>query len=214
MANRLQEPDRTIAFSDGVVAVAITALVLPLLDTDLGKFTTWGDFWAQTGDQLSACLLSFFLVAIYWLVHHRVWADVRAVSTRLMWLNLLWLLGIVILPFATVGISETGSNFPSVGMQFYAVDLFVVSFTMGLMVYLITNDGQLRHHGVQPVSMAWSMRYTFWWGLVVLGCFVNAERYGQWLLTWSWLPMVALGLADRARASRAPASTPVGDSAG
>ena len=109
--------DRAKAFIDAVVAIALTLLILPLLDaiTSLahlppdrlpGAAKWFGDNWLL----LLAFLISFALIATFWLNHHRMYAGVRRVSTALLWLNVAWLLTIVWLPVATAMISILDSD--------------------------------------------------------------------------------------------------------
>lgn len=200
----VREPGRAAAFSDAVVAVAMTALVLPLLDIDFSSVSTLGQLWSAFGDQFSAFLLSFFIIAIYWMVHHKVWFVVRTVTPLLLWLNLLWLLGILLIPFASITIYET-EGFPTLGFQLYSAVVFYVSLTLGLMIYLIMSRSELNVGGVVAPPWWYALRFAFWWLLVFLACLVNAEGLGQYLLEWSAIPMIVLGTWQPASVKRAAA---------
>lgn len=96
--------DRLVAFTDAVVAIAITLLVLPLVDlvaegtrAHLTPQQVVGDnFW-----QLFSFVLSFVVIARLWLGHHSLFEMIRSYNRPLVLLNLLWLLSIVLLPFPT-----------------------------------------------------------------------------------------------------------------
>ncbi|HVX08782.1 TMEM175 family protein [Humibacter sp.] len=100
--------DRAKAFVDAVVAIALTLLILPLLDslTELtrpgGESEASASSWFA-GNQflLLSFLISFGVIAMFWINHHRMYARVRLVTTGLLWLNVAWLLTIVWLPVAT-----------------------------------------------------------------------------------------------------------------
>jgi uncharacterized membrane protein len=91
---------RLEAFSDGVFAVAITLLALdltvegpghgPLLDQLSGK---WPAFLAY--------LISFFMIGIVWVNHHALVRSITKVDRLLLFLNLVLLLFVVLIPFAT-----------------------------------------------------------------------------------------------------------------
>jgi len=189
---KLPGADRLTAFSDGVVAVAITALVLPLLDIDVSSTSTMSGLWDQYGEQFAAFLLSFFVTAMFWAIHHKVFAVVRGVSPALLWTNMLWLLGIVLIPFGTVLLySEHGV--PVLGFKIYTGMMLFTSLLLGLMFYFITNKSELNDGTVVPQPMWYAQRFSMWWALVFGACLVDAAGIGNTLLDFSGLAMFALG---------------------
>lgn len=92
---------RIIGFSDGVVAIAITLLILPLVDEATTIDTDAWTFVLQHGFQFFAFLLSFAVIGRFWLVHHEIYERAIGYNAALLWANLLWLLTIVFLPFPT-----------------------------------------------------------------------------------------------------------------
>jgi uncharacterized membrane protein len=190
---RERDPGRAAAFTDAVVAVAMTALVLPLLDMDVSGDSTFRSLWGEYGGQFLSMLLSFVIIAIYWMVHHKVWFSVRTVTSGFLWLNIAWLLGIVLIPFGTVLLYEI-DGFPTVGFQIYTALVFYTSLTLGLIVYLITNRRSINVGGVVPQPLWYSLRFSIWWAVVFSACLMDAEGLGQYLLNASALPMIALGM--------------------
>jgi uncharacterized membrane protein len=91
---------RIMAFTDGVMAVAITLLVL-----NLEAPTVPGDDLDEAlvdlFPSLIAYLLAFALVGRFWVLHHRLFETLRRFDDRLMLLNLTFLALIVLVPFAT-----------------------------------------------------------------------------------------------------------------
>lgn len=171
----------------------MTALVLPLLDIDVNSVDSLGELWTKYGNQFSAFLLSFFIIALFWMVHHKVWFALRSVTATFLWLNLLWLLGILLIPFVSITVYET-DDFPTLGFQLYAAVVFFVSATLGLMIYLIFNRPELNRGDVVPTPLWYALRYAAWWLVVLAACIINAEGIGQYLLEWSAIPMVILGV--------------------
>ncbi|WP_432879264.1 TMEM175 family protein [Kribbella sp. CA-245084] len=107
-----RDPDRLVLFTDAVVAIAITLLVLPLVDLVPEVKAEGGDAVSVISDhwqEIFTFLLSFVVIANFWLGHHRLFEHVRGYTTAMMRLNLLWLLTIVVLPFPT----EIIGAFPS-----------------------------------------------------------------------------------------------------
>ena len=93
---------RLVNLSDAVVAIAATLLVLPLVDQiDALPGATVGEMLGQAGQQFGAFVLSFVVIGRFWLVHHSVFNGVREMTGTLFWLNLVWLIGIVFLPYPT-----------------------------------------------------------------------------------------------------------------
>ena len=85
--------DRIAPFTDAVVAVALTALVLPLLDIRIDEEGSWATFFKEYGNELGAFLYGFLIISVYWAVHQRIWGMARHSTAALLWANLLWILG-------------------------------------------------------------------------------------------------------------------------
>jgi uncharacterized membrane protein len=98
--------DRIIAFSDGVVAIAITLLVLPLTEIDRSADATLAAVVVDNQAALFAFALSFAVIANYWAIHHAILQPLRRHNRRLIQLNMLWLAAIVFLPFPTALIAD------------------------------------------------------------------------------------------------------------
>jgi uncharacterized membrane protein len=96
---------RLEAFSDGVFAVAITLLVLNLTVAGPGH----GQLVHQLGSHwpsFAAYLISFFVIGIIWVNHHALVRSIVVVDRPLLFLNLLLLLWVVLIPFATGLVAE------------------------------------------------------------------------------------------------------------
>lgn len=95
--------DRLVNFSDATVAIALTLLVLPLVDLagDARGPTSAAAVLAEGWSQLLGFAVSFVVVARLWVAHHAVFEDVRAYDGTLVALGFVWLGGIVLVPFAT-----------------------------------------------------------------------------------------------------------------
>src|SRR3954453_429338 len=102
--------DRFVTFLDAVVAIAITLLVLPLVDV-LGGTQTDRDLasvFTAEASRFGTFFLSFALIARLWLAHHRIVEGVGAYDGAFLLANLAWSLTIVLVPFAT----QVASSFP------------------------------------------------------------------------------------------------------
>jgi len=108
----LRPVERLVFFTDAVVAIAMTLLILPLLEsvTDAARegLDTAGYFRAHDG-QLMAFALSFVIIAAFWRSHDRLFEHVEKQDGVLLRLNVAWMFTIVWLPVATalIGALET-----------------------------------------------------------------------------------------------------------
>ena len=99
--------ERLINFTDAIVAVAITLLVLSIVDirgTDSDQ-TVW-QVIADNNSEIITFTFTFIVVAMMWRVHTRVLSSLVAYDTVLFWLNLLWIFGIVVLPWTSALFGE------------------------------------------------------------------------------------------------------------
>lgn len=104
--------DRLVNFSDAVVAIAITLLILPLVDTatELGDGSIL-ELLEKDWLKLLVFVISFVVIGRFWLAHHRMYENVIGYNRPLLLVNLLWLMSIVFLPFPTELIaSSSGSS--------------------------------------------------------------------------------------------------------
>ena len=139
-----RDPDRLVLFTDAVVAIAITLLVLPLVDLVPEVKAEGGDAVSVISDhrqELFTFLLSFVVIANFWLGHHRVFEHVRAYTAPMMRLNLLWLLTIVVLPFPTEIIGAFPSDRFTAGV--YTGTILALSICQSAITWLIRGHKEL-----------------------------------------------------------------------
>ncbi|MFI9380688.1 TMEM175 family protein [Kutzneria sp. NPDC052558] len=99
-----KSPERLVFFTDAVVAIALTLLILPLTEVVPEVVAAHGDpVEAITENQATiwSFLLSFVVIGRQWFAHHRLFEQVRAYNTPLAVTNMLWLLTVIVMPFAT-----------------------------------------------------------------------------------------------------------------
>lgn len=91
--------DRIVFFSDAVMAIAITLLVIDIKApegvADLGPAVL--ELWPK----YLGYFVSFWVIALYWVAHHRCFRYIRAYDRRLIYLNFLFLMFIAFTPFPT-----------------------------------------------------------------------------------------------------------------
>ena len=113
---------RLEAFSDGVIAILITIMVLDL-------HTPHGTTWHALREDLPVLLayvLSFVYLGIYWNSHHHMLQAVTRVSGVALWANLHLLFWLSLVPFATAWMSE--NDFPTIPVAVYGMVLAAAGF--------------------------------------------------------------------------------------
>lgn len=95
---------RLEAFSDGVLAIIITVMVLGLA---VPKGASWTDLVHTSGLGLLTYVLSFVYVGIYWSNHHHLFQLRPTVDGVVLWANLHLLLWLSLYPFTTAWLTET-----------------------------------------------------------------------------------------------------------
>ncbi|HEX3925216.1 MAG TPA: TMEM175 family protein [Streptosporangiaceae bacterium] len=125
----LPSVDRLLTLSDGVVAIALTLLVLQLtVPSKLANPQSASDLAAQLGhdaDQLISYVISFYVIAHFWLIHHRVFRQLSGQQEGLAWWNFAFLFTITIMPFTSALLGQYASNPLAVGI--FALNLLVAS---------------------------------------------------------------------------------------
>lgn len=92
--------ERLLFFSDAVVAVAITVLALPLFSIEGPKDgQTVLDVLRLHFGQISTFVVTFIVMAVLWSIHNRVMNFLDAYDGVIFWLDMLWLIGFVFLPW-------------------------------------------------------------------------------------------------------------------
>jgi TMEM175 potassium channel family protein len=116
------ETHRLEAFSDGVLAVIITIIVLEL---KVPAGHTLHDAATTTGQSLLTYLLSFIYIGIYWNNHHHMFQLIRRVDGKTLWANLHLLFWLSLVPFITAWMDE--SHFARTPVMTYGVNLLAAA---------------------------------------------------------------------------------------
>lgn len=128
---------RLEAFSDAVVAIVMTIMVLELVPPHEAELVDLLPLWPI----FLAYVLSFAIIGIYWNNHHHLLHASRTVSGRVLWTNLHLLFWLSLIPFGTAWIGET--EFASRPMAVYGGILLMAAIAYYLLVRaLIAAPGQ------------------------------------------------------------------------
>lgn len=187
--------ERLVFFTDGVMAVAITILVLDLkvpegLSPDALQEAVSG-LWRG----FLCYALSFIVIGVLWIAHHRQFAHIPRADPLLLWLNLLFLMAVALIPFVTGLLSDYGGP---LGTALYALVLMASCILLASAWWyasfnpkLMPGDVSLatRRAGVlTPLLVA-----------VVFGSSIGVSYlWGPSAAQWSWLLAAGAGpVADR-----------------
>jgi uncharacterized membrane protein len=134
------QKNRLEAFSDGVIAIILTIMVLGLSvphDDDVYALV-------ELLPKILNYILSFLYIAIYWNNHHHLLHTVRTVNGKILWANMHLLFWLSLVPFATAWSGE--NNFSSVPVATYGFILL-----MSAIAYFILSRTIISTHGKDSI---------------------------------------------------------------
>jgi uncharacterized membrane protein len=124
---------RLEAFSDGVIAIIITIMVLEL---KVPHGTEWSVLTPLIPVFLSY-VLSFVFIGIYWNNHHHMLQAIHQVNGKILWANLQWLFWMSLVPFVTGWMGE--NHFESLPTALYGFVLLMTGFAYLLLARLLAD---------------------------------------------------------------------------
>lgn len=168
---------RLEAFSDGVFSIAITLLALELKVPHLVHKTLGPSIRELLPliPNIATFILSFITIAIFWVNHHQMTKSIETVSRRIIWSNMLFLMFVTLIPFATSVMAENPGN--SLSLLTYSFILFgnSVSFTiLRLFVH--------RHEGRQSSAFKRSLVGPVFYACAVISALLSVQAAYAFLL--------------------------------
>jgi uncharacterized membrane protein len=130
---------RIEAFSDGVIAIIITIMVLELKVPHGASFPDL----LELAPILVSYVLSFIYVGIYWNNHHHLFQAVGAVHGSTLWANLHLLFWLSLIPFTSGWMGE--NHFATAPVALYGANLFACAIAYTILTRTLT-----RHHEDNP----------------------------------------------------------------
>ena len=175
--------ERTVHFSDAVVAIAITLFTLELrLPEGLAPGEVPGHL-LDTLSGLFAFLVSFWVIASYWVAHHRIFNRIGAHDGALLNINFVFLMWVVLVPFTTSMVMEYGDS--RLVWDVYAAHLLLTGLTLLWLWRYASKDERLikpnadldapRRYGIH----VWGISAVFLLSVVI--SFFNVDC-AQWFL--------------------------------
>jgi len=184
MGQRRQKPanftgqsfDRVVNFSDAVVAIALTILVLPLTEI-VPEFAgkNFGQIVSQYSEQFVAMAVSFFVIGRMWLSHHRLFDRLRAIDSTMVMLNLTWLFFIVMLPFfVELLVSDVDK---SLALGLYVGNIWLNALVLGIINRRALRQSELMEEKGDDQVHSWtSVGFT----TVIFGIVLAFPNLGVW----------------------------------
>ena len=171
--------NRLEAFSDGVIAILITIMVLELKVPHGAELTVLRPLWGV----FLSYVLSFVYLGIYWNNHHHMLHTVREVTGPILWANLHLLFWLSLVPFATGWMGE--NHFSAMPTGLYGLVLLMAALAYYLLQQLIIasqgRDSILKRAvggdwkgKISPLLYVAAIAAAFWWRWVALAIYVLA----------------------------------------
>jgi uncharacterized membrane protein len=178
--------DRLIFFSDAVFAIAITLLSLDIRLPNVGSNVSNADLAGlllSIWPKYLAYIISFLVIGLFWMGHHRKFRVIRRFDNAFILLNLVLLMAIAFIPFVTSILSEFGNRTATI---FYALTMVATGLVSSAIWQYAWHSGRLvqadldgRHHRRETLGPLLVISIF----LVSIGlAFVNAD-----LAKLSWL---------------------------
>lgn len=186
------ETERLVLFSDAVIAITITLMVLEIrLQGDVAEMTDaalWEALFSIWPRFLSY-LLSFVVIGSFWIIHHRKFELITRVSPMLMWLNLAFLCAIGLMPFVTDVLAENGGRLATAT---YAALVMIVGCLSAAITIYAASAG-LTREPISPLHYAWrSLAPVIVFGLSIPIAYFDADA-----AKYVWLALIPANIAVR-----------------
>jgi uncharacterized membrane protein len=187
---------RLEAFSDGVIAIIITIMVLEL---KVPHGATW-DTLLPLAPVMLSYVLSFVYVGIYWNNHHHMMHAVSKVNGSVLWANLHLLFWLSLIPFVTGWMGE--NHFSAIPAAIYGVVL-----TMSALAYMLLENVLIRLHGANSaLAQAVGKERKLWLSIALYVLGIAAAALHPWLSVGLYVAVAVLWFIPDRRIETALAS--------
>jgi uncharacterized membrane protein len=194
--SRTRDIGRLNAFTDGLVVVSMTLLVLDIrLSEHVSNHDSTALLQALIGlwPKFFAYIISFFVIAQYWIGYTEKFGSMRSADTGFAWLNIVFLFLIGFIPFVTTLI---GGNAGALATQLYAATMVAISIVLCFMWFYATK------HGFVGTDSDRNWRSIAGWLQIgiVFGLSIIVAAFSPFVAKLSWL-LLAVPLPKVARTS-------------
>jgi uncharacterized membrane protein len=147
------EKSRLEAFSDGVLAIAITLLIIEVRVPHAAQGELWNEMLASW-PHFAAYAVSFVIIGIIWVNHHGLMLLVERADRPLLFFNLLLLMFIVVIPFSTALLADyirAGDN-AEIAAAFYSLTMLCTALAFQALWRWITRAGGALRSPLDPAT--------------------------------------------------------------
>jgi uncharacterized membrane protein len=129
---------------DGIFAIAMTILVLgitpPKPDISQAQAVLAGQI-VDILPEIFIFIVSFLILAGFWLSHHRQFHFVRDIDSRLLWINIILLIAIVFIPFST----DVAGDYPEIliAVLLFHINIIIIGFIFSYQAHYILQSRKL-----------------------------------------------------------------------
>lgn len=141
--------ERVVAFSDGVFAIAITLLILPLAQASFREGQVEQDL-LNLVPEFAAFALSFAVIGRFWRVHHRGFLRIVRADRQLLTINLVFLFWVAVLPFPTAVLGQHGDSVAAVVL--YAMSIILTGLSSSWLWWYAARGRPRLHRGARPLT--------------------------------------------------------------
>jgi len=128
--------NRLEAFSDGVLAIIITIMVLEMKAPIGSDFETLRPLFSK----FLSYIISFIYIGIYWNNHHHMFQAIETVNGKILWANLTLLFTLSLIPFTSAWMGE--NNFAPYPVALYGLNLLLCAVS-----FILLEKSAIRHEG-------------------------------------------------------------------
>ncbi|MBX8935826.1 TMEM175 family protein [Enterococcus gilvus] len=175
---------RLEAFTDGVVAIVLTVLVLDIQIPDAPSLASL----LSITNTLFAYTVSFIFVAVIWVNHHRMMQMAEKINYRVIWANIFWLFWLTLCPAVTSWVGRNPDHFwPEFS---YVVVYMMWSISYGVLSKQIIKANESDSHVVKVLTRDHRSKLSMLINLAVLGgvfIFPPIGIFGRFLVSGIWI---------------------------
>jgi uncharacterized membrane protein len=165
---------------DGIFAIAMTLLVLdlavPNLNVPLSNMVIQHALYGLLPSFISL-VVSFVLLAMFWNIHHRIYSQIKSVNTTLLWVNMIWLLFIVLVPFSA-SLNGNYGDF-TISDIIFNINMMGIAVVLFLNVYII-NRSDFLHENADMAQLKSSEKSTLIFIAIALAALLLAFIAPRW----------------------------------
>ena len=150
--------ERVNNFSDAVFAVAITLLILTIDVPSISDINQLPSELKAMWPKFLGFLISFAIIGAFWISHHIMFKYIRRHKPLMLWINLFFLMFIVLLPFSTDLISEYNNSVTAV--VFYDLNMIATGLSLLLLWWYVSYKFNLVDEDLDPATR-WHISLNF-----------------------------------------------------